>query len=252
METETALEGKAVSRYTGGAVAPRLMKWVAFIVSLITLTLAHPAMVCWQERYRCRHTYIDGKRLKFDGHALQLMGKYICWVLLTLVTLFIYSFWLSVKLKKWVAKHTHFADETDGDYAESDKTDRAERIASMTEEERAEYEQKQIARKKTAHSVGTVTMVLTFIMPPWALIMSIVGIIYCALAKEKLGIRLCTVSLSILSVAVTALVVALIVKAETTVIIISIAAVALVAIAACVTVFIISKKWESYKAPAKN
>lgn len=249
MKTEIEAEGKAVSRYTGGAVAPRLMKWLAFIVSLITLSLAHPAMVCWQERYRCRHTYIDGKRLKFDGYAAQLMGKYICWVLLTLVTLFIYSFWLSVKLKKWVAKHTHFADETNGGYAESDNTDDAE---PMTAEERAEYEQKQIARKKTAHSVGTVTMVLTFIMPPWALIMSIIGIVYCALAKEKLGIRLCTVSLSILAVAVTALVVALIVKAETTVIIISIAAVAVVAIAACVTVFIFSGKWESYKAPAKN
>lgn len=60
MKTEIEAEGKAVSRYTGGAVAPRLMKWVAFIVSLITLSLAHPAMVCWQERYRCRHTYIDG------------------------------------------------------------------------------------------------------------------------------------------------------------------------------------------------
>lgn len=243
METETVVEDKPCSRYTGGAVAPRLMKWLAFFVSLITLSLAHPAMVCWQERYRCRHTYIDGKRLKFDGHALQLLGKYVCWVLLTIVTLFVYSFWLSVKMKKWVTKHTHFADEAD-DY-ESEKKSKP----AMTDEERAAYETKLNERKKTAHTVGTVTLVLTFVMPPWALIMSIIGIVFSGLAKERHGLRLCTVALGILLTVFSAMLIIFVGKPETAIMIISIAAVAAVAIAACVTVFIVTRKWENYSAP---
>lgn len=246
METEIVVEGKPVSRYTGGAVAPRLMKWVALFVSIITLSLAHPAMVCWQERYRCRHTYIDGKRLKFDGLAVQLIGKYICWVLLTLVTLFIYSFWLSVKMKKWITKHTHFVEENEKELPE--RTTKAERLAAMTEEERAAYDKKLEERKKTAHSIGTVALVLTFIMPQFGLIIGIIGIVYGAVYREKQCIRLSTVAVSILSVAVTAIVIALVVKPETVITVISIVAVAAVAIAACVTVFVISRKWESYKA----
>lgn len=247
METEITVGEKPCSRYTGGAVAPRLMKWLAFIVSLITLSLAHPAMVCWQERYRCRHTYIDGKRLKFDGYAAQLMGKYICWILLTIVTLFVYSFWLSVKLKKWVTKHTHFADE-----AEDDESGKKPGTETMTGEELAAYEAKVAERRKTAHTLGTISLILTFIAAPIGPIFNIVGIVLGAVYKEKMGIRLSTVSLSIMAVAITALVVAAIVRAEITVIIISLSAVALVAIAACITVFIISRKWKSYKAPAKN
>ena len=39
-----------------------------------------------------------------------LFGNYIKWILLTIVTLGIYSFWLGINMKKWVVKHTHFED----------------------------------------------------------------------------------------------------------------------------------------------
>ena len=37
----------------------------------------------------------------------QLFGNYIKWFLLTIITLGIYSLWLSIKMKQWVTKHTH-------------------------------------------------------------------------------------------------------------------------------------------------
>ena len=52
-------------------------------------------------------TIIDGHKLIFDGTGAQLFGNYIKWFLLTIITFGIYSFWLSIKMKQWVTKHTH-------------------------------------------------------------------------------------------------------------------------------------------------
>nr|DAM72144.1 MAG TPA: protein of unknown function (DUF898) [Caudoviricetes sp.] len=60
--------------------------------------------------WETKHTVINGKRLAFDGTAMQLFGNWIKWLLLTIVTIGIYGFWLSIALKKWKTKHTHFAD----------------------------------------------------------------------------------------------------------------------------------------------
>ena len=38
---------------------------------------------------------------------MQLFGNYIKWVLLTIITFGIYAFWLTIKMKQWVTKHTH-------------------------------------------------------------------------------------------------------------------------------------------------
>lgn len=55
------------------------------------------------------HTTIDGHQLTFDGTGGQLFGNYIKWLLLCIITLGIYSFWLTIKMKQWVTKHTHMA-----------------------------------------------------------------------------------------------------------------------------------------------
>ncbi len=59
-------------------------------------------------RWETKHTVINGKRLHFDGTASQLFGNWILWVLLTIITIGIYSFWLRIELKKWKTKHTFF------------------------------------------------------------------------------------------------------------------------------------------------
>ena len=69
-----------------------------------------PWAVCMVYNWETKHTVVDGRRLKFDGTALGLFGNWIKWSLLCIITLGIYSFWLAIALKKWKAKHTHFAN----------------------------------------------------------------------------------------------------------------------------------------------
>jgi uncharacterized membrane protein YjgN (DUF898 family) len=60
--------------------------------------------------WEVKHTVINGKRLQFDGTALQLFGNWIKWFLLTIITIGIYGFWLPIKLKKWKTMHTSFIE----------------------------------------------------------------------------------------------------------------------------------------------
>ena len=60
--------------------------------------------------WETKHTVVEGRRLKFNGTAIQLFGNWIKWLLLCIITLGIYGFWLSIALKKWKVKHTEFAD----------------------------------------------------------------------------------------------------------------------------------------------
>ena len=60
--------------------------------------------------WEIKHTVIEGKRLRFDGTALQLFGNWIKWLLLTIITFGIYSFWVQIAIKKWKTKHTFFVN----------------------------------------------------------------------------------------------------------------------------------------------
>lgn len=60
--------------------------------------------------WETKHTVIEGKRLRFDGHGIQLFGNWIKWLLLSIITIGIYSFWIPIKMKKWVTKHTFFVE----------------------------------------------------------------------------------------------------------------------------------------------
>ena len=103
------MEKNQNSMFTGGLAGLIGVNLLSAIISVCTLGLCVPWGVCIKERWIARHTYIDGRQLVFDGTGGQLMGNYIKWFLLTLVALGIYAFWLDIKLKQWVVKHTHFA-----------------------------------------------------------------------------------------------------------------------------------------------
>ena len=60
--------------------------------------------------WKVKQTVIDGHRLYFDGTAMQLFGNWIKWLILTVITLGIYSFWLNIKLEQWITTHTHHLD----------------------------------------------------------------------------------------------------------------------------------------------
>ena len=59
-------------------------------------------------RWEVQNTVLSGRRLLFDGTAIQLFGNWIKWLFLTVITLGIYAFWLDIKLKQWKVKHIRF------------------------------------------------------------------------------------------------------------------------------------------------
>lgn len=82
-------------------------------VSVITLGIALPWMLCKFQRWTARHTVVCGKRMYFDGTGIQLIGKYLLWAFLSVITFGIYGWWLTINIRKWIAKHTHYEGETD-------------------------------------------------------------------------------------------------------------------------------------------
>ncbi len=99
------------SVFTGRMLANYFIGLATILVSLITLGLAYPAMVCWKLKWKASHTYLNGRQLAFDGNAMQLMGKYVLWMFLSLITFGLYYiFSAELKLTEWEIKHTHFSD----------------------------------------------------------------------------------------------------------------------------------------------
>lgn len=81
------------------------------IIPFVLVGLLFLAFGCaWQAviglRWKTRHTIIRGQRLYFDGTTWQLFGNILKWSILTVITLTIYGWWLPIKYKKWVTKHT--------------------------------------------------------------------------------------------------------------------------------------------------
>lgn len=96
------------SKFTGGILGMIGTNILCAIIVFCTLFIATPWAVCIKRNWITKHTYIEGRRLAFDGTGLQLFGKYILWLLLTFITFGIYSFWLTIKMQQWIAKHTYF------------------------------------------------------------------------------------------------------------------------------------------------
>lgn len=93
------------SHFDGGLLGLIGVNLVVFFVSAITLGFAWPALWCFRLRWVYSHTVIGGNRLKFNGKGGQLFGKYLLWILLTIVTFSIYSWWIPIKYKKWEISH---------------------------------------------------------------------------------------------------------------------------------------------------
>lgn len=82
-----------------------------YFLGLFSATTLTPLTTYLSAKRRVAHTVINGKRLYFDGKLYQIYGHYCLWVLLSFATLFIYTFFIAGETRKWVSKHTYFADE---------------------------------------------------------------------------------------------------------------------------------------------
>jgi len=71
----------------------------------------YPFTICWKLKWKAKHSVYDGKRLVFDGNGFELLGKWILWLFLSIITIGIYSAFVTIKLEKWKASHTHLVDD---------------------------------------------------------------------------------------------------------------------------------------------
>ncbi len=109
--TNTAKIDVVDSKFTGNTWSLFGINLLTFIGSIFTLFIAFPWLVCLKKRYIASHTYINGKQQCFNGTGIQLIGKFLLWAFLTLITCGIFIFWASYNLHKWTVKHTYFVGE---------------------------------------------------------------------------------------------------------------------------------------------
>ena len=96
------------SKFTGGLGSYIGLQIVNALIMIFTLGLGLPWVVCRTIKWDSEHQIIDGQRIYFDGKASQLFGNWIKWVLLTVVTLGIYSILIPIKKQAWIVKHQSF------------------------------------------------------------------------------------------------------------------------------------------------
>jgi uncharacterized membrane protein YjgN (DUF898 family) len=85
---------------------------LGFFLTVFTLGICYPFALVLMQRWRCKHTAIDGQRLVFTGSAAGLFGHWITWLALTVITAGIYAFWVQPRMQKWITENTEFADRT--------------------------------------------------------------------------------------------------------------------------------------------
>ena len=95
--------------FDGGAATYVGTALLGILITVVTLGICYPFAVVLRQRWRAKHSYIDGKQLIFTGSAWGLFGNWIKWLLLSIITLGIYLFWVGSRIQKWVWENTDFA-----------------------------------------------------------------------------------------------------------------------------------------------
>ena len=76
------------------------------LLNLCSFGLLYTFTICYRLKWYSKHMVINRKKVVFEGSGIRLFGKYILWSFLTIITLGIYGWWLSIKVKKWEVKNT--------------------------------------------------------------------------------------------------------------------------------------------------
>ena len=95
--------------FDGGAGTYLGTTLLGFLVTVVTVGICYPFALVLMQRWKAKHTYIDGQQLVFTGSAVGLFGHWIKWFLLSVITLGIYLFWVAPRLQRWITVNTEFA-----------------------------------------------------------------------------------------------------------------------------------------------
>lgn len=95
--------------FDGGAATYVGTGILALLITLCTAGICYPFALVLRERWRAKHSYIDGHQLQFTGSAWGLFGNWIKWFALIVITIGIYGFWVGPRIARWRWEHTGFA-----------------------------------------------------------------------------------------------------------------------------------------------
>lgn len=96
--------------FDGGAATFFGTGIAAFLLTALTLGIGYPWAACMYHKWKCKHTYIEGRRLKFVGNGFDMLGLWIKQFALMVVTLGIYTFWVIPGITSWITEHTDYED----------------------------------------------------------------------------------------------------------------------------------------------
>lgn len=80
------------------------------LITVFTLGICYPFALVLTERWKAKHTFIDGQQLVFTGSGVGLFGLWIKWFLLSVITAGIYLFWVAPRLQAWKTTNLEFAN----------------------------------------------------------------------------------------------------------------------------------------------
>lgn len=108
----TTVTGRAQSRqfaFDGGAGTYFGTGVLALLITVLTLGICYPFALVLRERWRAKHSFIEGRQLIFVGSAMGLFGRWLKWLFLIIITLGIYGFWVGPRIYRWKWEHTSWA-----------------------------------------------------------------------------------------------------------------------------------------------
>jgi uncharacterized membrane protein YjgN (DUF898 family) len=95
--------------FDGGALTYVGTGLLALFLTIFSLGILYPFALVLRQRWRAKHSYIDGKQLIFTGSAWGLFGNWLKWLFLSIITLGIYLFWVGPRIQRWIWQNTDFA-----------------------------------------------------------------------------------------------------------------------------------------------
>ena len=98
---------KGDSCFTGGLLGLIGVNLFCKLLTLISFGILYPFGICYKQRWIAKHTVINRKKIIFDGKAVSLIGHYLLWWFLCIITFGIYALWLPINITKWYTKNTH-------------------------------------------------------------------------------------------------------------------------------------------------
>lgn len=105
--TPIPVQGSRHSEFNAGLLSLIGLNIVNNIILFFTLGFGMPWVVRREYTWLYEHQVIDDKKLAFEGKAASLFGQWVKWMLLSIITLGIYSFLVPLKEMQWVTKNTH-------------------------------------------------------------------------------------------------------------------------------------------------